>query len=612
MQLTQWLLLLIVLVPLAFVIAGRLRMDLAAMIMAALLGILQFAGLGILGPANSPQDAIRAIAGFNQPVVITLIGLFIITHGLDRSGVTRWLADQIIKTGGKSTRRLIVLFATVTALLSLVMNNLAAGALTIPSAMEASRRTGIRPSKLLIPVAYGSLLGGMATYFTTANILVSDLLRIAQPPQASLHILDFTPTGGLIAIAGIIFLGFMGNRLMPDHKPTYEQDIARLTGSELEDFYQISDRLWQGLVQPASIIAGHALIETAFGRTWGVTVVGVRRGPGDLIAPAPSLLIRPYDRLLIVGNEEKVKQLQALGVDIAPAGQRDNLSKHGITLLEVILAPHSSLEGKTLKNSDFRQHFGLTVIALNRRGRSYRTNIGDMSLEMGDSLLAIGQSSQMQPLKNNPDLIVIEPNPSDQPVHLKEAATTIAITVAAIAASIAGVPVFLSMLIGAALILLLGQITMEEAYQTVEWQALFLIAGMYAVSLAIVQTGLAGMMGSWLLNVVTPFGGLGVAGGAYLLSAILTQFLGGQVAVLVSGPVAISAAISMGADPQAVAVAAALGSSSSFLTPLAHPINILMIAPGNYTFSDFFRAGWLLTVLCFVMMLVGMKIFWGL
>ena len=303
MQIIHWLLISIISIPLIFVILGRLRMDLAALLMAALLGILQFAGLGMLGAAHSPQEAINSISGFGQPVVITLVSLFIITRSLDKTGVTRWIARRVIDIGGKDTGRLIALFAAVTALLSLFMNNLAAGALVLPSAMEASRRTGIKPSKLLIPVAYGSLLGGSATYFTTANIIMSDLLRIAKPPQASLHILDFTPTGGLIAIAGILFLWIFGDRLLPDREPNRERAFAQLTGSELENVYQIGERLWEARVKVNSILVGQALSATEIGKNLGVSVMAVQSRGDALVYPEPARPISPRDHLWLIGRE---------------------------------------------------------------------------------------------------------------------------------------------------------------------------------------------------------------------------------------------------------------------------------------------------------------------
>ena len=201
---------------------------------------------------------------------------------------------------------------------------------------------------------------------------------------------------------------------------------------------------------------------------------------------------------------------------------------------------------------------------------------------------------------------------SDQPVAVRQAVTATAIIGAAIIASIAGVPVFLAMLAAAVIVFLTGILTTEDAYRAVEWQAIFLIAGMYAVSKAMVETGLADWIGQQVVAVVTPYGPLGLAAGSYLLTAGLTQLMGGQVSALVTGPIAISAAINLHTSPQAMAVAAAIGCSASFFTPIAHPVNILMIGPGNYTFGDFFRIGWGLTLVCFVMLLVGMALFWQL
>jgi di/tricarboxylate transporter len=612
MQLTEWVLLAVLVIPLGFVLANRLRMDLAALLMAVILGGLQFAGWAMLGPAGSSQDAVKAISGFSQPVVITLISLFILTRGLEKSGLTRWIAGQIVRFGGNHTGRLIALFATVTALLSLFMNNLAAGALVLPSAMEASRRTGIKPSKLLIPVAYGSLLGGSATYFTTANIIMSDLLRIAQPPQNPLHFLDFTPVGGLIAVVGILFLGLLGDRLLPDREPASEQAVARKTGTELEDLYQIGERLWQGHLAPDSPIQNRRLAETGIGKNSGMTVAAIQRGSHGFLIPSPEQTLRSEDRLLIIGREEKVSQLQALGIEVQPAAKEDHLSARGLTLAEVILSPRSTWVGKTLKQIGFRRQTGLSVLALKRLNRSFRTDVADIPLAMGDSILVVGPVARIRALRTSPNGIVIEADPGDQPVNVKQAAISGSITMAAIGVSIAGVPVYLSVLAGAVLMLALQVISVDEAYRTVEWQAIFLIAGMYAVSLAMVQTGLASRLGSAVLEVVTPLGGLGLAGGAYLLTAVLTQLMGGQVSALVTGPIVISAAISMGVNPQAVAVATAIGCSASFFTPMAHPVNILMIAPANYKFSDFFRAGWLLTLISFAVLLLGMVLFWQL
>ncbi len=612
MQPIYWLLIIIVCIPVGLVIANKLRMDVAALLIAAVLAVLQLAGLGILSSAHTPKDAIKAFSGFSQPVVITLLSLFIITRGLDKSGITRWLARSLIRLGGNREGRLIALFIATAAFLSLFMNNLAAGALLLPSAIEVARQTKIKPSKLLIPIAYGSLLGGSATYFTTANIVVSDLLRIAEPPQAPLKILDFTPTGGLIAITGILLFWLFGKKLLPDREPTSEKILMHLTGTELEDIYQLGERLWEARLNPDSPILGMTLAESGIGQNWGVTTAAIRREKEDFLMPQPDQKINENDVLLLVGRQERIEKLKELNLDIRPSDGSEHLSPHGVGFMEVILTPHSRVSGLTLKEVGFRQRFGLTVVAVKRLNRSYRTDVGDIQLALGDSLLVIGPPQRIQVLKQNADFIVIEPNPSDQPVDIRQAILSIGITLGAIVASILGIPVYISMLIGALLTVVLGILTMEEAYQSVEWQAIFLISGMYAVSLAVISIGLADFLGHQVISLVMPLGPLGLAAGAYLVTALLTQFLGGQVTAFVTGPVTISAAIHMGINPQAVAVATAIGCSASFLLPMAHPVNIIMIAPANYKFSDFFRAGWLLSILSFVMLLVGLAVFWHL
>lgn len=610
MTVTQWILIAVVFIPLALVVAGRLRVDVAALLMAAALGILQLLGFGMLGPANTPAAAGNIVSGFGQPVILILISLFILTRNLEKSGMTRIIARWLAKAGAGNRNLFILLLAGTTAFLSLFMNNLAAGALVLPIAMEAARRTRTSPAKLLIPVAYGSLLGGTATYFTTANIIVSGLLQSAQPAQAPLRFLDFLPTGGLIAIAGIIYLGLFGNRVLPEREPYEEQSLARFTGTELEQAYALSERLWEGRIRRSSPLVGSTLRTCGIGERFGIVIVAMRRDRRDYFVPTLAETLQPDDSLLVVGREERVKKLAELGVHVTP--EKHTLTNLGLTLLELAPAPRSSLVGKTLKEANFHGQYGFLAVALLRGQRSYRTDVANVPIQPGDSLLIAGRRRDIPHLRRTSDFIIFEENPSDQPVNRRRTAVAIAIMVVAIAASIGGAPVELAMLAAAVAAFLSGGLTVEEGYQAVEWQAIFLIAGMYIVSTAMVETGLASVVGEAILRLVDRFGPLGLAAGAYLLTGILTQFMGGQVTALVTGPITISAAIQMGASPQAVAVATAIGCSASFLTPLAHPVNILMITPGNYSFGDFFRSGWLLTIISFIMLVIGMIIFWRL
>ena len=610
MTFPQIFVLLVLLIPLTLVFMNRLREDIAALLMASALGLAQFFGMGVLGPAHTPDDAGKALTGFGTPEVITLLSLFILTYCLDKYGVTRWIASRLLKIGGRSERRLIGLFAVTGALLSLFMNTLAAGALLLPSALDASRRTGVKPSKLLIPIAYGTMLGGAATYLTTANIIISSLLPLANPPQKPLGVLDFTPTGGLVALAGLAFLIIFGKYILPNREPPAVQVIQ--SSDELTQTYQLSERLWEAEVLNDSPLAHKSLRETHIGELFGVAILGIRRGRRVIPIYGASCQIQPHDVLLVVGNEAQAVQLRQEGLLVHAFEASAVIDERNTVLAEIIVPPRSNIEGKTLRDLAFRARYGFTAVALWRDNQSHRTDLATYKLRPGDALLVVGPQDRASSLKSQNDFVVIETAASSDSLDMPKVALTLGIAISALVAMFIGMPVELAMITAAALLLLTGLLKPEEAYAAVKWRAIFLIAGTIAVSLAMVQTQLAQQMGDSIVGLVAPFGALGLVAGTYLLSAILTQVMGGQISPLVVGPITIAAAIRLGVNPQAIAVVTAIAGSVSFITPLSHPVNILMIAPANYKFSDFVKSGWVLTVVCFVTLMIAVPLFWNL
>jgi di/tricarboxylate transporter len=608
--LPQWFVVLTLLIPLVLVFLNRLREDVAALLMAVALGLAQYGGMGVLGPPNTPNAAENALTGFGTPEVITLLALFILTSCLDKYGVTRWLASRLLAVGGRSERRLIALFAFTAAFLSLFMNTLAAGALLLPSALDAARRTGIKPSKLLIPIAYGTMLGGAATYLTTANIIVSGLLPLANPPQAPLNILDFTPTGGLVALAGLLFLTLFGKQLLPDREPP-AIELAQ-TSKELTATYQLQEHLWEAEVTPYSELANKTLAETRIGESLGLAVLGVRRGNRVLPVGGAQYNLHVGDCLLIVGREERTLQLQRAGLNVHQSSHRAPLEPRETIFVEVIVPPRSNLDGKTLRDVAFRANYGFTAVALWRDKRSYRTDVATFELHPGDTLLLMGPQDRLSSLKQLHDLVIMETAVNGNQIDVPRVVLTLGIAVTALAAMFLGVPAEIAMIAAAVVILLTGLMKPDEAYKAVRWRAIFLIAGTISVSVAMVETGLAAMIGDAVVHWITPFGPLGLVAGAYLLSALLTQVMGGQISPLVVAPITISAAIRLGVNPQAVAVVTAIAGSVSFITPLSHPVNILMIAPANYTFRDFVKSGWALTIICFIALMIAVPLFWQL
>jgi di/tricarboxylate transporter len=602
--------LLVLLIPLSLVFMGRLRDDVAALLMAALLGLAQFAGLGVLGPARTPAAAAAALTGFGTPEVITLLALFVLTTCLEKYGVAHWIAEKLLSLPGRSERSLIGLFALAAAVLSLFMNTLAAGALLLPSALDAARRTGIKPSKLLIPVAYGAQLGGAATYLTTANIVTSALLPLAVPPQQPLGFLDFLPVGGLAALAGLVFLTLFGKHLLPDREPPSIQ--VGLSSDELSRTYQLQNRLWEAEVSAESSIANQSLSQTRIGETLGMAVLGVRRGNRVLPVNGPEYQIVPGDSLLIIGREERARQLEQAGLQVSRAAQPSVLEPRNTTFVELLVPPRSNAEGKTLRELAFRAKYGFTAVAIWRGQQSHRTDVASFKLRTGDTLLLMGPADRLKALHEQRDFIVVEAAVNGVGLDGPRVAATLVIVAGALAAMFLGMPIELAMIAAMVLILLTGLMKPDEAYGAIKWRAIFLIAGTISVSVAMVQTDLAQVFGDSLVGFVAPWGPLGLVAGVYLLSALVPQLMGGQVSPLVVGPIAISAAIRLGVNPQAIAVVSAMAGSIAFITPLSHPVNILMIAPANYTFGDFVRSGWGLSLVCFAAVMIGVPLFWHL
>lgn len=610
MTFPQIFVLLVLIVPLALVFLNRMREDVAALVMAASLGVAQYLGMAVVGPADTPDAAHHALTGFGTPEVIALLSLFIITACLDKYGVTRWIAKKLLSLGGQSERRLIGLFASTAALLSMFMNTLAAGALLLPSALTASQRTGIKPSKLLIPIAYGTMLGGAATYLTTANIIVSGLLRLADPPQQPLTILDFIPTGGFVAIIGLLFLMLVGSRVLPEREPpTTRMDPSN---DEMTRTFHLVERMWEAEVTPESAIANKPLSQTRIGETLGMAVLGIHRGSRILSASDAANKIQVGDVLLIVGREERALQLEQAGLRVYRSAQPTSLLPRDSVFAEVIVPPRSSIEGKTLRDLEFRARYGFIAIALWREQRSYRTDVATMKLRAGDILLLMGSPENLPNLKNQHDFVVVEAASNGGELDVPRVAMTLVISIGALIALFAGMPVEIAMLTAAVLTLLTGLMKPDEMYQAVKWRAIFLIAGAISISYAMVQTDLAQLFGDGIVRLVAPLGAMGLVAGAYFLSAALTQLMGGQISPLVVAPITISAAIQLGVNPQAVAIVTAIAGSISFITPLSHPVNIIMIAPANYTFRDFVKSGWALTIVCFLALMIAVPLFWKL
>jgi di/tricarboxylate transporter len=350
------------------------------------------------------------------------------------------------------------------------------------------------------------------------------------------------------------------------------------------------------------------------GSRTGATVVGLWHGREARIPPAPTDMIAANDILLVLGREERVRQLESAQTTIGRDGHHWETTRGlPVRLTEVVIAPRSPAIGQTLKELRFRTKYGLTTVALWREGRSYRTDVGDFVLQAGDALLMVGPPEAIRSLAEEAGYIVLDQSAQTHHPTAEKARLAVAITAVVLLLSALGiVPTAEAMLAGAAALVLSGCLNMEDAYRAIEWRVVVLIAGMLPIGTALTATGLAVRIGGVFTTTLASAGPLALITSLYLATVLLTQFVGGQVTALIMGPIAVSAAINLGINPPAVAVAVAIGCSTAFLTPLAHPVNVLMMGPGGYEFKDFLRVGLGLVAVCLATLLAVMPLVWGL
>lgn len=588
----EWTLLAICVLAIAAIFGSRLRPDLVAILVSLSLGI-----TGVL-----PEGEI--FAGLSSSVVVTLIGLFIITRALEDTGVVREVATRLGRIAGGTERRLVLSLMSSSAALSLVMNNVAAGALLLPAAVRVGRTSRVPLSKLLLPVSFGTLLGGMATYFTTANIILSDLLL--KQGLDGLGFRDFLLTGGLIAIFGIGYMVEAGRRLLP----TVEAQDDNLLGGNLFGTYKLGERSWELTVTRGSALVGQTLGESGIGQQHGIVVLALRRGRRSIIGVSPDETIAAGDVLIVLGREERVSALCDRGLSMSERGASDELEL-GLELAEVVIPPRSRAIGKTLAELEFRTTYKLSALALWRQGRVIRTDVGKTPLEIGDALLVMNIPDRVRRLSRSGDFVVAGSGAA-APTRPQRAWAAVAIFGAVLLAALTGLlPTAAATLAGATAMILAGCIEMDDAYRSIEWRVIFLVAGMLPIGIAMTQTGLASRGAVLLGSLMAGAHPLLLAAAMFAVTVLVTQVIGGQVSALLVGPVAIQLAIEAGIAPQAMAMAVAIGASTAFLTPIAHPVNVLMMGTGGYRGKDFLKVGAGMTGVTLIVLLAGLWLFWG-
>lgn len=576
-------------------VANILRPDIVALMLLLSLGL-----SGIL----TPQEA---FSGFSRSAVVIMFSAFVLAEGLRRSGITEHVGAFIVRLFGKGERRLIFGVMTAAATLSLFMNNIAAASLLFPALSGVARRSKVSPARLLMPLAFATIMGGMATLLTTTNIVVSGLLR--DVGLTGFGLLDFAAIGLPIAVTGIIFMAVFGYKFLPSQSPA--QKISEdVEFSELLNTYQLNERFVRGRIPKRGFLDGKTLGSSCLREKYHLNVLAVHRGKLTLPIETKTAL-RGGDVLLIVGRpEDTVPETLQDVLEILPSGtwQADYLSIPDLTLIETAIAPRSTLAGQTLQEIHFEQKYNAKVLAIWRQGRSIRTRLSDLPLQFGDGLLLQGTFKSLDLLRTEPGLIVLAEPAQSKRITTRSWVSALIMVITLGLAVIFPTLIGEIMLTGAVGMVLIGTLTMDHAYRAVEWRSLFLVAGMLPVGVALTKTGGASLLANAILSGVAgrePFALLTIL---VLLTVLLTQIINGVAAVTILAPIGISAAQKLGVEPRAVALAIALASSMAFMTPLGHSVNVMVMGAGGYSFRDYARVGIPLTILLVLILLILLPI----
>jgi di/tricarboxylate transporter len=760
---------------------------------ADLIGLLVLLALA-LGGLVSPTDA---LSGFSNPAVITVWAMFILSAGLTRTGVANWLGRGLLRVSGKRESTLLLSILFLVAAFSAFMSSVGIVVMMLPVVSQLSKKRGVPLPRLLMPMVFGTLLGGVNTLISnSANLLVSNALFEFR--GVAFQFFDFARVGLPVTLAGIAFMVVVGRRLVPvrdsggemrrlardasqlydledrlftvripknsklaglqlsesrlgtalklnvigisrsekvrfapssqtllqagdellvlgrtdwlqeliagqtlaletnghdselklavrdlvspyislleivvpsessleeqslaqiDFRKQYNanvlairrgertirtnfQDLPLAAGDRLllqasrqqiaklqrsKDFsaqpesdlavYKLQDRLLLMSVPEGSRLAGKSLAQSELADSFGLSVLGIARKGKNKLMPRPKEKLHAGDQLVVEGRIEDVELLRALqDLSIEPAGAHNpaDLETEDIGLVEVVLSPHANLNGKSLRDIQFREKYGLNVLAIWHAGRAWRSNLREMPLHAGDSLLIYGDRARLKLLAQSEEFIVISPELQDAPRKDKAVLAGV-IMVAVVAASGLGLlPIAIAAVAGAALMVMTRCLTMEEAHRAIQWPAIFLVAGMLPLGIALQNTGAAAYLGDQIFASAAVWPTTQLIAVLFIASNIATQFVPVSVVAVLVSTIVVNSGTALAASPQAMLITIALGAALPLLSPLGHPAHLLIMGPGGYRFTDYFKVGLPLTILILLVSIVAVPYFWPL
>jgi len=571
-----------------------IRIDITALlVMLALVVPWRYDDAGHLAGILTPAEG---FSGFGSTAVVMLAGMFVLSAALVRTGAAPLMGEKLLRAGSGSIGLLQLTVMVSTAMFSSVVSNTTTVLIGLPLVLAICREKSYSPQKLLMPLAFGSLLGGQWTLIgTRSNILVSDYLH--SETGVGLGFFDFTPVAAVVLGVSVLFFFLIGRYLLPGGEGQ----------ASLVERYDVTEYLTEVMANPGSEMIGRTLDSLKLQEKFDVTILQVIRG--DEYRPAtPWLKLQAGDVFVIQGQISKIKNLLEQGglqfKEELKIGDK-TLRSVDLVMIEAVVAPHSDLDGQRLEELDFQERYSLSVLAIGRRGQRLEGRPQSQELRFGDSLLLVAHQQEIEHLRNDPNLVLADTH--SMPFIGRTKALWVVGLVAMIAiTSATGLlePEFVIPL-AAVLTIVTRCVSMREAYEAIDWRTIVVVGGMIPFGTALKVTGTDVSLANAVIHAFSGAGPQVLFAGALMLVLLLTQLIGNATVAVIFAPVCYNLAVAAHADPMPFLLGTAICASASFMTPIAHESTILVMGPGGYAFKDYTKLGtplalitWIVTVIC--------------
>ncbi len=564
----------------------RLPVDLTAMI---LLGAMLLSGI------ISPQEAIN---GFSNPATVTVGAMFVLSAGLFKTGAVNIIGTMLGRLGRINFWLVLIVLMLTVGLLSAFINNTAAVAIFLPVVLAIARDTGVAAGRLLMPLSFASMFGGVCTLVgTSTNILVSSIAE--RHGLSPFGMFEMSGLGLIFFGVGGTYMILVGVRLIPN----------RAGNAKRGPFYGSGNYLIEIVMESDARSVGKTLTDSPLLQDVAILGAEVFRDGQLQNVPADQLVLQAGDHLKLHCDLENFCKLKERRGIVLRHEQDHHVSEEAV-LVEAVVAPGSTLDGRSLKQARFRSRYGLTALAARHRGQVMRDDLEDMTLRAGDILLFEVEQTHLEQLREDKTFVLV--SQVGLPTFRKSRMMIgIAIVVGVVIAAATGlVPIVAGAIVGCILMILTRCLTLEEAYGAINWQVIFLLAGVLTLGTALEKSGAAGLLGGFLVETAGAFGPVALVSTLYLATSLLTEMMSNNATAALLAPIAIAAAESMGVDSRPFLMAITFAASASFMTPVGYQTNTLIYGPGQFRYADFLRVGTPLNIIFWVLATIFIPWFW--